>query len=289
MRVLRSGAGALQTGGLGIAVPEPDYAGYIAAYNAFMRPAVAAAIAALGVPAGSRGLDAGCGGGDVLGLLAARGGPQGEVVGVDVSRTHLEVAAAQAAGLAGVSVHPEPVDLTGPLPFDDRTFDWVWCADVVTPSAFPDPAGTVAEFARVTRPGGTVALFCNNWQRSLLLPGHRALEFALVLASETVLRPPVAPGPDMDLEHIAGWLRQAGLDDVTVTPHPVAYAAPLPTEARAYVDYVLEEDYLAALDVADVADRDEARALLTAGSPEYLPDQPHYYCLKTGVLATGTV
>jgi ubiquinone/menaquinone biosynthesis C-methylase UbiE len=44
------------------------------------------------------------------------------------------------------------------LPFDDETFDCVWCAKVVSYFTYADFARVVAEFRRVPKPGGTLAI-----------------------------------------------------------------------------------------------------------------------------------
>src|SRR5215218_3216591 len=58
----------------------------------------------LGIGAGLRCLDVGCGGGDVTLELARRVGPRGRVVGVDIDEAKLDLARQEAAaqGIANV-------------------------------------------------------------------------------------------------------------------------------------------------------------------------------------------
>ena len=54
------------------------------------------------------------------------------------------------------------VDLDHGLPLPDATFDLVWCSEVI--EHLRDPAATVAELRRVTRPGGLLVLTTpNSW------------------------------------------------------------------------------------------------------------------------------
>jgi 2-polyprenyl-6-hydroxyphenyl methylase / 3-demethylubiquinone-9 3-methyltransferase len=97
---------------------------------------------------GLRVLDLGCGGGLTTACLAQRGAT---VVGVDLSRASLHVAARQAC----THGHPEAVFACGRaefLPFADASFDVVWCTDVLEHLA--DLPTAIAQIARVLKPGG---------------------------------------------------------------------------------------------------------------------------------------
>ncbi|OIJ68659.1 class I SAM-dependent methyltransferase [Streptomyces mangrovisoli] len=116
-------------------------------------PAYAAAVADLGLRAGDRVLDAGCGTGRALPPLRAAVGTRGTVVGVDLTEAMLT--AARDAGredagrllLADVSA----------LPLRTEVFDAVFAAGLI--AHLPHPAENLRELRRVVRPGGTLALF----------------------------------------------------------------------------------------------------------------------------------
>lgn len=92
-----------------------------------------------------RALDAGCGTGANLVLLA---GVAGQTVGVDLAPAALALARRRGRGRLAVA------DVNR-LPFDDRAFDLVLCADVFECTEVDEPAA-LAELARVTRPGGRI-------------------------------------------------------------------------------------------------------------------------------------
>jgi ubiquinone/menaquinone biosynthesis C-methylase UbiE len=100
----------------------------------------------------ARVLDAGCGSGVMTRLLARRA-PAGSVTGVDTNPRYLAIASQQAAaeGLTNVTFQEASIFS---LPFADRSFDLVWCKYVL--QWVEQPAQAVAEFRRVTRPGGLV-------------------------------------------------------------------------------------------------------------------------------------
>lgn len=270
---------------------EPQYAKYITAYNQFMQPAMESALQIFSPSLGSKGLDAGCGPGDLFQPFSDKVGPTGKVICIDLSTAHLKEAAELAKNLKPIEVWSDPIDISKPLIMETNSLDWVWCADVLWPSAFDNQEEVIGEFSRVTRPGGTIALFCNGWQRTSLLTGYRHLEFDLIKASDLILRPSKSKDEKTDIEYMAGWFREAGLHSVQVTAHTVSYAWPLPPSAKDYITCVLQEDYLPALEVLDydVAKKSRFRNLLSPAHEDFLPNQEHYFCVKTGILVVGKV
>ncbi|MGW2395023.1 class I SAM-dependent methyltransferase [Kitasatospora sp. NPDC001664] len=114
-------------------------------------PRYAAAIAELGPLDGAFALDAGCGTGRALPLLRAAVGPAGRVVGVDLTPEMLAEATAH-PGVDALAV----ADCTR-LPLPDAVADLVLAAGLLP--NLPEPATGLREFARVTRPGGRLALY----------------------------------------------------------------------------------------------------------------------------------
>lgn len=111
----------------------------------------------LGLSAGERVLDVGCGSGVVTRAIAQRVTPGGSVVGIDPSPEFLRVAReyAEAAGL-GSTIEWRVADCRR-LPFADGTFDAVIAATVL--AHVPGAEDALPEMVRVTRRGGRVAVF----------------------------------------------------------------------------------------------------------------------------------
>ncbi len=108
----------------------------------------------LGVTAGTRLLDVGCGAGQ-LALIAARVGAQ--VIGCDIATNWLEKARARAAA-EGLEITFEEGDAES-LPYEDAQFDAV--ISLVGAMFAPRPDLVAAELTRVCRPGGMIAMA--NW------------------------------------------------------------------------------------------------------------------------------
>ncbi|MET8725057.1 MULTISPECIES: class I SAM-dependent methyltransferase [Streptomyces] len=116
-------------------------------------PAYAAAVAELGLRAGDRVLDAGCGTGRALPPLRAAVGPTGIVLGADLTPAMLTEAARAGRDRAGLLLL---ADVTA-LPLRSRSLDAVFAAGLI--AHLPRPEENLRELARVVRPGGTLALF----------------------------------------------------------------------------------------------------------------------------------
>lgn len=136
------------------------YARWAPVYEVIATPTVPARkIAARRVNAiGGRFLEAGVGSGSALPLY----GDNVDLVGVDLSHDMLKIARERAATMQNVEAIIE-MDLMR-LAFPDNAFDGVVCMFTIT--AVPDARQVLAEFARVTRPGGTVMIASHFEARS---------------------------------------------------------------------------------------------------------------------------
>ncbi|SDO40931.1 Ubiquinone/menaquinone biosynthesis C-methylase UbiE [Nakamurella panacisegetis] len=138
-------------------VPATAYQKLIGRYLGTLAPAFADAA---GVVGGLRVLDVGCGPGGLTRELARRAGPAA-VSALDPSESFVQ---ACAAANPGVDVR---LGVAEELPFEDATFDVTLASLVV--GFMTDPIAGVREMARVTRPGGTVALCFWNYAEMPLL------------------------------------------------------------------------------------------------------------------------
>jgi demethylmenaquinone methyltransferase/2-methoxy-6-polyprenyl-1,4-benzoquinol methylase len=180
-------------------------------------------VRALALAAGARVLDLATGTADVA-ITIARTHSDCRVVGVDPSTGMLEVGGQKIAeGGLDARVTLQVGDAQA-LEFADQTFDGVCIAFGIR--NVPDRARALAEMARVTRPGGRVAILeLSEPRRGLLAPLARfhirrmvprlgallsgSREYSYLQSSIAAFPPP---------ETFADMMRAAGLDVLAVTP-----------------------------------------------------------------------
>jgi ubiquinone/menaquinone biosynthesis C-methylase UbiE len=109
-----------------------------------------------GIGDGDGVLDVACGRGAVLIPAAETVGSGGRVIGIDLAAEMVELAADELRRRGLENAEARVADGERLDGFADGEFDCVACAFAIF--FFPDPAGALAEFRRVLRPGGTVAI-----------------------------------------------------------------------------------------------------------------------------------
>ena len=258
--------------------------------NRFQGPEARAAIADLALPAGSRGLDVGCGVGLFALWLARAVGPRGKVVGIEPSAER--VAAAQE--LVGRRLPASRLEISQgdgtAIKADDGAFDWLWCGDVL--HHIQDTAAALKEFARVVRPGGRIIVKESQVPSAMFLPGHPELERRLQRAEMEWSRHEAGERSFQERRQLTlSSLREAGLGGLGLQSYVVKRAAPLSEAARAYIQYVVfERNWGPRLrDLLDAEDWRRRSALCEAGSPEHVLASPAYYCLYPFTVFTARV
>lgn len=180
------------------------------------------------------------------------------------------------------------------LPVAPHSCDAVWIADVLYPDTVGDPAVTVARLARLLKPGGVLAVFYGNWLRPTYLPGYARLEHLIGAAREARYAHERGWQGQFHPECALTWLRTAGLEDFRLHLFPVLYSQPLPQPVREYITTAIFGGHyagaVAALGQATgLSPEDEAlwQQLSDPMSPDFILDQPDYYCVASPILALG--
>jgi ubiquinone/menaquinone biosynthesis C-methylase UbiE len=263
------------------------YVRSLAVTDPLLAPVIRAAIRSLQLPSGSQGLDAGCGIGSQALLLAEAVGPAGHLTGLDLSPELVAYGTetvAQAGRSAQISL--QEGDVTS-LPFDDGAFDWAWSKDCVGYSPQPEPLPLVKELARVVRPGGSVAILA--WSSQMLLPGFPLLEARLNATSAGIA--PFARGsrPESHFLRGLGWLREAGLEALSVQTFAGSAHAPLSEEIRAALMAIVQMRWPGVEAELTEEDRVQYRHLCLLESPDLILDHPDYYAFFTYSMFRGRI
>jgi len=173
----------------------------------------------IGLSAGARAVEIGCGTHGCLDLLAERVGPSGHVIGVERSEGAVDLARRLVAeqGLANVEVLNGDARATG-LP--RGAFDVVTARLVLV--NVPEPEQIVAEAVALVRPGGVVAFHEADWGNTRICdPPLAAWDRVMDLLDAYA----EANGIDLLVgRKLPRLLRRAGLCDVEV--HPLFHVYP---------------------------------------------------------------
>ncbi len=258
----------------------------LAVAQPLMEPVVNAAIQALELPAGSRGLDAGCGIGLQSLLLARAVGPNGRVTGLDIAPELLVYAEqlVKKAGFVGQITFREG-DVSR-LPFEDGAFDWAWSACCVGYAPFIEPALALKELARVVKPGGTVAIFA--WSSERLLPGYPLLEARLNATPAGIAPFTRESKPERHFSRALGWFREAGLQQATGRTFVGEACAPLPNDLRRALLALFEMRWPGVEAELGAAEWADYQRLCLPESPEFILDHPDYYAFYTCSMFSGS-
>jgi SAM-dependent methyltransferase len=257
---------------------------YLTTNRDFCAPSVAAAIAALDVPAGARVLEIGPGAGGALPFLAAAAGPGGSVLAVDRDPDVAALAAAHAGGDAEVRV-ADALSVVA-----DERFDLIFASDVVWPGNFADPSAAVRALVAGLRPGGTLALLSSGYYQATFLPGYSRLELLARVASFRRWGLPL-DGPHHHDRHLA-WLLAAGATATSVRVIP-RVGFPDESAVRAYLEGTVWPEIRQSVaehgTEVGLTDDDRAQldALITPGGPRYVVAEPGYHVVQPAVLTTG--
>jgi len=254
--------------------------------NPLRKPVLRSAIQALQLPHGSRGLDAGCGIGLQIPLLAEAVGPGGHVTGLDLRPQFLveaERIAEESALSAQVSFREGDVNR---LPFDDDSFDWIWSASCVGYPA-EEPLPLVKELARVAKPSGSVAILVYSSQ--MLLPGYPLLEARLNATSAGIAPFTKSMSPESHWLRALGWLRHAGLKECAAQTFVGDVHAPLSDDVRSALISLFEMRWWEAQSEVTEEDWAQYQRLWQPESPDSILNRLDYYAFFTESLFHGKV
>ena len=146
-------------------------------------------IESIGFQNGWRVLDAGCGGGSFLPLIGRLVGKDGHITGIDLSAENITTAKMVVQNAKFDQIAELKVGSCLEIPYPDNYFDGVWCANVVQYLSREETSKAFAEFFRVCRPGGIVAIKEFDLTMVQFYPMDPALLWREINAARTLFPP----------------------------------------------------------------------------------------------------
>ena len=181
-----------------------------------MGPSTRALLAEVGITAGSKCLDVGCGGGDVTCELARAAGPAGQAIGIDRDETVIDIARREndRQGFGNTTFEVRDVNEWEP----SEPFDIVYARFLL--SHLPDPGSLITAMRRHIRPGGMIIVEDIDFRGHFSEPDCPALRRYVELYTRSVR----SRGADPNIgPRLPGLLQGAGFHAVKMMLfHPVA-------------------------------------------------------------------
>lgn len=240
-----------------------------------------------GFEPGWKVLDAGCGGGNYIPWIANDIGADGGITALDFEARNVEMVQARVEQQWNLACPVEAVEgSVADLPFDDGSFDGIWCANTVAYLTEEDFELALSEFRRVVRPGGLVAIKdfyigFDSFQPAPLGIWGRQIEAA---AGQGMSNARWA----LNSWNLHRMLEHAGFVDVRQSGFLVERRAPLDEYNHAHLTGLLGLLHSLAPSF-DLSDEDQAWWASAANpeSPEFILNHPDFYRSAGNVVAVG--
>jgi ubiquinone/menaquinone biosynthesis C-methylase UbiE len=245
---------------------------YLDSFHKAFEPELQEVVRQCCLSAGERILDTPCGNGFYTALIASQM-TGGLLVAADQSEESLSDAARHVGPVShGPKVEFHVADVYA-LPFDDGSFDFVWCAQSMI--SLDEPVAALHEIRRVLRPGGRVAVLETDEYHHIVLPWPVELELAIQKAVRRACRHNYADDTKFSQSRVLrAALEEAGFADVTKTTVSADRSAPFGLREH---EFLAEHfAYLRRLVVPELpANHCETfERLVEPGRPESLTDSP---------------
>lgn len=260
---------------------------YLDAHFEACRPEYEAMLRSVGIQPGWRVLDAGCGRGNYVPLIAEAVGPTGAIAALDLAPENV------ATVEQSVTTWPLPTPVTAhvgsllALPFPDGHFDAVWCANALEYLPDADLPTALAECCRVVRPGGLVAIKDSAMAHWVFAPADPALCWR-ILAAWRLHSDPVHG--QLRSPQTRQLLEAAGLEAVWQRTSLIEWWAPLRPVAREFIGAFVAI-FAEHAPVLELSEEDQAfwQRHLDPWVPGHVADQPDFYWCEGHIVAVGAV
>jgi SAM-dependent methyltransferase len=262
-------------------------AGWLDVHFEAARPEYETILRSVGLRRGWHVLDAGCGSGSFLPLIAAEVGPTGQITALDLAPENIADVEQRVAGWVLDCPVSTRVGSFLDLPFADDCFDAVWCANSTQYLADGELSTMLAELRRVVRPGGMVAVKEANGAIWNCVPGDPGRMWRFLDATRDteaqihgMLRTP----------ELRRWLEAAGYQEVWQRTTLGERWAPLRASERQFFGDIFQ--WVAHLaERAPLSDDDHAfwRGIVDTDAPAHPLNQADFSTFDAQTVVVGRV
>lgn len=261
-------------------------AGWLDLHFAVARAEYVAMIRSVGILPGHQVLDAGCGCGSFLPLIGELVGKNGAIAALDLAPENVATVRQRLAA------EPPPCRVEVRegsilrLPYAECSFDVVWCANVVQYLEIAEFAQAAAEFHRVLKRGGVLAL----------------KEMEMTAFQVSPLPPPVMwhllESQQQNDKHVGGmhtlsfplWLRKAGFSDLILKTYIGEDRHPLREEQAELIRGVLAVHAKLAAEATELMPDEKSLWQTVVGDfnhPQNVMNDPDFYFRRPYALVLG--
>ena len=269
---------------LGMSERLPKYAPRLNALHSVLVNDFDAIVEQLGLTGGEVVLDAGCGDGFFTDLLSRRI-MTGQVIALDSSPAFLEAARRLLdEPLRSGRVRVMEGDVNG-LPLVDGSLDVVWSAHSM--QSYVDLPAVMAEFRRVLRPGGLLAVLESDAMHSIMLPWPPRLELAIRHAERRSLADADDRMGAYFPRYASRLFREAGFSDFAKRHTLIYRHGPLEDGLLRYARLYLQDLVASTRDQLPESLAEDAQRLAASYSAERAGEDEDLYFGSLQVLITG--
>ncbi|MEZ4864738.1 MAG: methyltransferase domain-containing protein [Caldilineaceae bacterium] len=253
---------------------------FIDTHYAVCRKSYEAMLHAVGIQLGWHVLDAGCGSGSFLPLMAELVGLSGRIDAFDLAPENIKQVEVMTKEW-DVPVTAKVGSLME-LPYDNDTFDVVWNANVTQYLTDSETTQVLQELVRVVKPGGYVAIKESDWTTHQLYPFDTFVYWRyreqIAQTHEAWLR----------VHNLPGWLTRAGLIDITQETFLEEIRAPLPDYVHSFIAAVTRffSNEVEGLSLPET-DKEQWRLFQDPKSPNNPVNHPEFYFREGMTLVLG--